>query len=97
MGLKSNEHQSRAFEIYTKTERNDFTLIAKHFTESEIVCIKNTRFRPNGKLSAIASENPKINANAEHVNVSKIRNCFQIKEILIKILKTKNSSVPCLR
>jgi hypothetical protein len=99
IGLKSNEHKTNGLEIYfSKTDDNkDFELIAKHFTDSNVIKVTNHSYRPNGKLTNALT--PRFTKEAEEVMFKNrlLRHCFHTKQIRLKIIKTTNSSVPVIR
>jgi hypothetical protein len=99
IGLKSNEHKTNGLEIYfSKSDENkDFELIAKHFSDSNVIKVTNHCYRPNGKLTNALTQ--RFTKDAEEVMFKSrlLKHCFQIKQIKLKIIKTTNSSVPVIR
>ena len=96
IGLRLNDNKSDAFEITSSNDGITYQLIAKQFDchSNDFFCIKNVCFRPN---STIDPKSMQLSNPSAALVMKCYKNCFKIKSIKIKIFKTKNSSIPCLR
>ncbi|CAG2123134.1 unnamed protein product, partial [Medioppia subpectinata] len=97
-------------EIYSATDSQDYRLIARQYDcrPFDALSLKNVCFRLNSTLSALKSTSssstiqrrdncpPEKRDTTRLQTVKCFKNCFQLNAIKIKILRTANSSVPCL-
>ena len=95
LGLQMRQHRSNGIEIYVITNTSqDSQLISKCFNQNQNkLTIVNSCYRPNRHLPQIDS------TFLESFSIAgrNIKHCSNINCILIKILSTVNSTVPCLR
>src|SRR5699024_5530802 len=96
LGLQVRQHKTKGIEVYTMSSSSqDSQLIAKCYNQSQNnrFVLVNNNYRPNRSL-------PQTNStfsDAFSVAGRNMKYCNNVNCILIKILATENSTVPCLR
>ncbi|KAI2810711.1 RING finger protein 37 [Blomia tropicalis] len=94
LSLLLGQHRSRGIEVYATTATSQVPcLLAKCFQTPEIFTIVNRIYRENAHLPSKGQLPNEIYSIAGR----NMRYCTNIKSIILKILSTEKSSVPCLK
>ncbi|XP_054156355.1 RING finger protein 37-like [Oppia nitens] len=82
----------------------DFQLIGRQFNcnDFDVLCLRNVSFRPNNVLNGRLPDKcspdncPNRLSSVKSETLKCFKNCFNIQSLKIRILRTFNSTVPCL-
>lgn len=98
--LKVGQNKVRGIQFDLKCSSSPETVtIGRVFTDKTNLVFKNNGFRPHRKWIQVGAKLPTLDCeDLETINIasSKMKYCSHVVEIVVRIIATSNSTIPCL-